>query len=159
MFHCLNPGTILITLQTEPTTGLLSSFGLDISDPKGNIEDRMDDLREGVLPPYPPVPDMTAPRLPATDSQPNVPSTSASVESVGLFGSPPRGGLFTSTPPPSVKPPSAYLQSGKTSVRFSLARTRRPTLFQNVMNDEVDRVSLFSSLELLRILLNHVSLN
>ncbi|EDR02691.1 uncharacterized protein LACBIDRAFT_332199 [Laccaria bicolor S238N-H82] len=60
----------------------------------GGIEDLMDDLREGVLLPYPPVPDTTAPRLPATDSQPNVPSTSVSVQSVGLFGSPPRGGLF-----------------------------------------------------------------
>jgi len=159
MFHCFNLWTILITLQTEPTTRLLASFGLDISDPKGNIEDRMDALREEVLPPYPPVPDMTAPRLPATDSQPNVPSTSVSVQSVGLFGSPPRGGLFTSTPPASVKPPSAYLQRGKTSVRFSLARTRRPTLFQNVMNDEVDQVSHFSSHELFCIPLNHVSLN
>jgi hypothetical protein len=159
MFHCFNPWTFLITLQTEPTTRLLSSFGLDISDPKGSIEDRMDDLREGVLPPYPPVPDMTAPRLPATDSQPNVPSTSASVQSVGLFGSPLGGGLLTSTPPASVKPPSAYLQSGKTSVRFSLARTRRPTLFQNMMNDEVDWVSLFSSLELLCSPFNYVSLN
>ena len=159
MLHCLNPWIILINLQTEPTAGLLSAFGLDMSDPKGGIEDRMDDLRERVLPPYPPVPDMTAPRLPATDSQPNVPSTSASVQSVGLFGSPPRGGLLTSTPPPSVKPPSAYLQSGKTSVRFSLARTRRPTLFQNVLNDEVDWVSFFSSFELLCITLHHVSLN
>ena len=159
MFHCLNPWIILINLQTEPTVGLLSAFGLDISDPKGGIEDRMDDLRERVLPPYPPVLDMTASRLPATDSQPNVPSTSVSVQSVGLFGLPPRGGLLTSTPPASVRPPSAYLQSGKASVRFSLARTRRPTLFQNAMNDEVDWVSFFSSFELLCITLNHVSLN
>lgn len=104
----------------------------------GGIEDLMDDLREGVLLPSRSRHDSTRGcrrrTLNRTCLQRQYQSRAWASSARRL------GEGFSSTPPSSVKPPSAYLQSGKRSVRFSLARIRRPTLFQNVMND-VDRVS------------------
>jgi hypothetical protein len=159
---------------------------------------RIDHIRESVLSAYPPVPDLSAPRLAVAGTQPfnleNVqpgpskiprakPESTKTLSSANASTSkftipspePSRRQLITSTPPPTVKPRSANIRQPmvshkhnirqgsrvpRTSIRFSLATNRRPSLFaadgisdeEDEQEDEVHRVR--EPLELYFALLN-----
>ncbi|KAG6844536.1 hypothetical protein H0H87_006126 [Tephrocybe sp. NHM501043] len=63
--------SVPVDFETEPTPELLASFSLNI-DEQGGLEARIDEIRDTLLPAYPPLPDLTIPRLPHAGPEPKV---------------------------------------------------------------------------------------
>ena len=137
----------LTSPQTQPTPELLSTLGLYSPDTEEPLDVRIDHIRESMLSAYPPVPNLSAPRLDVTGPVPftsanshpgssripraKLESTKASSSS-NEFAIPvpqtpkssPRQ-LITSTPPPTVKPRSAKICKhgvGQTVEKHNLRR-------------------------------------
>ncbi|KAG5643375.1 hypothetical protein DXG03_001023 [Asterophora parasitica] len=145
-----------VNFDTKPTPDLLAKFGLHTAEMEGELGARIDEIRDTVLPAYPPVPDFSAPRLPAAETGASrIPragstkATSASVSSTGQhIPGPSVSRPITSTPPPTAKPlPRKVVvaatrrasKAPKKSIRFSLAIHRRPSLFSTGnLSDEED---------------------
>lgn len=129
-----SPTTKILNLWTFPLESTLGSFDLD---PKSNremfkilslpvspedealaLETRIQHIREDLLTPYPPIPDPSAPRLPPLETGPARPARVTSSKAV----------------PGSIK---------RKSIRFSMARKGRPSLFRiDGMQDVVNQVNV-----------------
>ncbi|RDB23829.1 hypothetical protein Hypma_008945 [Hypsizygus marmoreus] len=158
-----------VDFDTQPTPDLLSSLCLDIPEPE-SLEARIDHVREHMLTSYPPIPDLSAPRVPASVPEQPPPKTGSSKIPHSIKAGHARARtpehephLLTSTPPPTVRPhhhqagnkdnntkkEGARLKMPRKSIRFSLAVVnRRPSLFatgnaldeEDVFENDVDRI-------------------
>ena len=158
----------------EPDKNLMVSVGLESEyealDPDGPnealFERKIEEIR-AALPPYPPIPDPDAPRLPPIESKSNtgqtkigrskIPQTRFTATKAQVQQPPPPKPAVAPPPNPSLlqvsvgSPKTPSLSPSKShsvrrrSVRFSTARRRtgRPSifrLFNGALEDEVDRV-------------------
>ncbi|KAG6910057.1 hypothetical protein DXG01_013503 [Tephrocybe rancida] len=64
-----------VDFETKPTPELLASFLLNTDESEGGLEARIDEIRDTLLPAYPPLPDLNAPRLPHPDPEPKAGSS------------------------------------------------------------------------------------
>jgi len=165
-----------IIFAPEPDKNLMVSLGLESEyealDPDGPNEDlferKIEEIR-AALPPYPPIPDRDAPRLPPIETKPpntgqtkfggsKIPQTRFTASKAQMQQPlPPRSAV--APPPnlsllqvpvgspktPSLSPSKSSHSVRRRSVRFSTARRRtgRPSifrLFNGALEDEVDRV-------------------
>ncbi|GLB43260.1 hypothetical protein LshimejAT787_1301610 [Lyophyllum shimeji] len=148
-----------VNFETEPTPELLAAFALDASEQAGGLEARIDEIRNTMLPAYPPIPDVSAPWIPLPEAGPQASTAGVSILPCRELAKPPRPAslprsteppspqLLTSTPPRNGKPLSGTSRKAVTtheeskhatrrtskaprkSIRFSLAIHRRPSLF------------------------------
>ena len=116
----------------KPTREMFASLSLPVpsEDEALALETRIQQIRENLLAPYPPIPDPSAPRLLSLETkidniQSRIPR-SVTADSTSQVVSLP-------TPAPSIK---------RKSIRFSMARKGRPSLFRiGETQDVIDRVS------------------
>ncbi|KAF5383838.1 hypothetical protein D9615_003855 [Tricholomella constricta] len=108
-----------INFDTQPTPELLATFDLHTAQLEGCLEARIDEIRDTILPAYPPLPNLCAPRVPAAETarqsskgggSSNIPRAAfIKVTSAPQPSSPPRVSkpwspqLLTSTPPATIK--------------------------------------------------------
>lgn len=161
------PASFLNPIYIEPAPGkdLLISLGLTVEyealdgedSKEDTLERKIEHIRNSVLPPYPAIPDQSAPRKPPLDARQadgksKIPQTSrnrhtrpitesTSSSSLNIPGA---GGSVT----PLMSPSKSARDIRRKSVRFSMAtrRTERAASMFSVCNDglddEVERVSM-----------------
>ncbi|KAF8074586.1 hypothetical protein FPV67DRAFT_1474082 [Lyophyllum atratum] len=155
-----------VNFDIQPTPELLAAFSLDAGGSEAGIEVRIDEIRNTVLPAYPPVPDLSAPRAPHPEAVLQSSKTEPSKIPRGGLSKPsrpvtpprpPSPGLLTSTPPATIRLPTGHChkvvanqgkakpgtqrtsKAPRKSIRFSLAINRRPSLFATGnLSDEED---------------------
>jgi hypothetical protein len=117
------------------------------------LEKRIDEIRRNILPSYPPLPNLSTPRLSPRDFQLSTtnavvprakalqPQRTASTSKSVSIRNPPVSTLELPVPP-AMSPGKSSRSSRRKSVRFSMARRRASMfrVFSGEVNDEVDKV-------------------
>ncbi|KAG6853130.1 hypothetical protein C0991_006653 [Blastosporella zonata] len=135
---------VSVDFETTPTPALLASLNLNISLPDAELglEARIDEIRGTLLPPYPALPDLSAPRLPFPHSDVEPKKASSKIPrvgqgQVGATKSKPRLGDkeqkskvdddYKTNPNPQPHPKPKVRKSIRASL--TLQAQRRPSLF------------------------------